>query len=42
MLVIMVWDFKGEEGKSHGDEKANVWIISVCCAVQIQWDIEKF
>ena len=21
MLVIMVWDFKGEEGKSHGDGK---------------------
>lgn len=21
----VVWDFKGEEDNSHGDEKANVW-----------------
>ena len=22
MLGVMAWDFKGEEGNSHGDEKA--------------------
>ena len=25
MLGVVVWDFKGEEGNSHGDGKANVW-----------------
>jgi len=24
MLGILVWDFKAEEGNSHGDGKANV------------------
>ena len=24
MLGLVVWDFKGEEGNSHGDGKANV------------------
>lgn len=22
---VLVWDFKGEEGNSHGDAEANVW-----------------
>ena len=22
---VGVWDFKGEEGNSHGDRKTNVW-----------------
>lgn len=28
----VVWDSKGEEGKSHGEGKANVWCTSVCWA----------
>ena len=22
---VVIWDFKWEEGNSHGDRKANVW-----------------
>ena len=29
----MVWDFKGEEGNSHGDGKANIWYTNVCWAL---------
>ena len=25
MSGVVVWDFKGEEGNSHGDGKVNVW-----------------
>ena len=32
MLGVVVWDFKGQEGNSHEDGKANVWQINVCWA----------
>ena len=37
----MVWDFKGEEGNSHGNGKANVWQTNVCHALQRQWDMGR-
>ena len=37
----MVWDFKGEEGNSLGDDKANIWQTHVCCSTQKQWDLES-
>lgn len=27
LLGVVVWDFKREEGDSHGDGKADVWFI---------------
>ena len=34
MLGEVVWDFKGEEGNSLGDDKANIWQTHVCCSTQ--------
>lgn len=25
MLKVVVWNFRGQEGSSHGEGKANVW-----------------
>ena len=34
MLGIVVWDFKGEEGNSHGDGKANLVNKCLSCLAQ--------
>ena len=37
MLGVRVWDFKGEEGNSPGDGKANVWWTNICWAAETMW-----
>ena len=39
MLGELVWDLKGEEGNSHGDEKTTIWERNVYWADR-QWDAE--
>lgn len=40
--MVEIWDFKREEGNSHGHGKTNVRYTNVCRAMQRQWDTEDF
>ena len=39
MLKVVVWNFRGQEGSSHGEGKANVWNTNVCWVLQGQFSL---